>query len=73
MLKSMDVVPDSKDFLGEFIAGSESEESERMKVLYPKEVKESDVWVDIEAALQHWMMRANTRRRKSSREKSKLS
>jgi len=46
----MDVVPNSKDFLDEFIAGLESEESEEMKV------KESDVWIDIEAALQHWMV-----------------
>ena len=50
----MDVVPERKDFLGEFIAGLESEESERVKVSYPEDVKESNVWIDIEEALNDW-------------------
>ena len=76
----MDVVPNSKDFLGEFIAslgGEEGEEPERVRAPAaavsvspsPEEVKESNVWMDIEEALHRWTERildAESRREKTT-------
>ena len=56
----MDVVQDSKDFLGEFVSDLEKEERELAKVddsssVSPTpEVNQIDVWTDIEEALHRW-------------------